>query len=258
MTLLFPSKTADAEYLPVKWCHHYRRSHPFWQPDHKPDSSKVLLYSYENHRWTVFCNDPVHNLRHSWRLPDIHPGYVILQILYLTCPECGMELYTGIHSLLVTDKNGKATIRHNGRCRKFRAHKSDNNLVKCYPQVVEWWDYEKNNLHKPEDYTLYSPQSAYFKCPDCGLETYRRITDVFWTTLDGIPSLFRCSYCNNTKVFVGYNDLQTLCPELAKEWSEKNERSPQTVRRDTAVRAWWKCPVCNGEYIYRSGSRSNP
>lgn len=57
---------------------------------------------------------------------------------YLTCPECGMELYTGIHSLLETDENGKVTIRHNGRCRKFKAHKSDNNLVKCYPQVVEW------------------------------------------------------------------------------------------------------------------------
>ena len=174
---------------------------------------------------------------------------------YLTCPECGMELYTGIHSLLETDENGKVTIRHNGRCRKFKAHKSDNNLVKCYPQVVEWWDYEKNNPHKPEDYTLYSPQSAYFKCPDCGLVIYRRIIDVFWTTLDGIPSLFRCSYCNNTKVFVGYNDLQTLCPELAKEWSEKNERSPQTVRRDTAVRALWKCPICNGEYYHAIGER---
>lgn len=44
---------------------------------------------------------------------------------HLICPDCGMNLCSGIRSLLHTDKNGDVIISHKGRCRKYRAMKSE-------------------------------------------------------------------------------------------------------------------------------------
>ena len=31
-----------------------------------------------------------------------------------------------------------------------------------------------------------------------------------------------CPYCSNKKVLAGYNDLATVSPKIASEWSKKN------------------------------------
>ena len=125
--------------------------------------------------------------------------------VHLKCPDCGIDLYTGIHSLVATDKNGKVYVRHEGRCRKFKAMDSENNLVKKYPEVIDWWDYEANDGERPEEYTLFSPKKAHFVCPKCGGKYYLRITDAFSLSDDGIPKLFKCSYCNNIRALSGFN-----------------------------------------------------
>ena len=33
-----------------------------------------------------------------------------------------------------------------------------------------------------------------------------------------------CPYCSHNKVLAGFNDLATLFPEVADEWSDKNEK----------------------------------
>ena len=52
-----------------------------------------------------------------------------------------------------------------------------------------------------------------------------------------------CPYCAGRKVFSGYNDLQTVNPELVKEWDyEKNiELTPLTVTSGSNTKVWWKC-----------------
>ena len=169
---------------------------------------------------------------------------------YLTCPDCGMELHTGVHSLVVADKDGRVRIRHEGRCQKYKSRQSENNVLKLYPKVTDWWDYEKNFPGRPEDFTIYTQRKAYFKCPDCGLETYQRLSDALSGDIEEGPALFRCKRCNGSKVFPGENDLRTLDPELAKEWSPNNDRKPEEVKRSSAVRFLWICPECNNEYKY--------
>lgn len=166
---------------------------------------------------------------------------------YLKCPDCGIELKTGIHSLLGTMDDGTVFIRHSGRCRKLKAQASDKNLIANYPETAEWWDYEKNT-DVPEDYTLFSQAYKHFKCPDCGAETFRRITDAFALTDDGSPRLFKCPYCNNRKVLPGYNSLKAH-PELMAEWSGNNEIDPDGVFPTSWQDALWVCPECKGEYM---------
>ena len=46
-----------------------------------------------------------------------------------------------------------------------------------------------------------------------------------------------------------YNDLETTHPWLIKEWSTiLNKQEMSSVRVNSTYTAWWKCPVCTGEY----------
>lgn len=53
---------------------------------------------------------------------------------------------------------------------------------------------------------------------------------------------FTCPYCAGQKVMIGYNDLATTNPELAKEWDyEKNDLTPKEITKSSRLNAWWKC-----------------
>ncbi len=167
---------------------------------------------------------------------------------HLTCPDCGMKLYTGINALIATDEDGKVHIRHEGKCRKFKAMESENNLVKKYPDVIQWWDYEANDGEKPEEYTVFSQKKAHLTCPDCGGKYHMRLTDAFSLLDDGTPNLFRCSYCNDIRALPGFNSLLALKPDVAAEWSPNNELNADEVLPNLYKRALWVCPTCHGEY----------
>ena len=137
-------------------------------------------------------------------------------------------------------------IRHKGLCRKFRAMRSKNNLLTNYPDVTKWWNYEKNAPNRPEDFTLYSPSSAYFKCPECGTETYRHITDAFSINSKGNPILFDCPYCSETKPIKGVNSLVDLYLELATQCISLVD--PSNVLPASSSRVEWKCPDCGGTW----------
>ena len=168
---------------------------------------------------------------------------------HFICPDCGMHLYAGIHSLLKSDENGELHIRHKGNCLKYRSIESDNNLVKQYPQIKEWWDYEENGKALPEKFTIYSGKRMHFICPTCGAKSYRRITDAFAIEANsGEPILFNCPYCRNKKALSGKNSLLDTDPELAKEWSNSNNLKASEVLPTSSSRAKWVCPTCHGEY----------
>ena len=57
-----------------------------------------------------------------------------------------------------------------------------------------------------------------------------------------------CPYCSKRELAVGYNDLATTHPLVIKEWSALNDRESCSVMCNSNYRAWWKCPVCKGEY----------
>lgn len=81
---------------------------------------------------------------------------------------------------------------------------------------------------------------------------------------------FTCPYCSNQRLLVGYNDLQTVNPELAAEWHPtENTKLPSEVQAGSSQKAFWlgkcghpwesviarrhtsksKCPVCLNRLI---------
>ena len=53
---------------------------------------------------------------------------------------------------------------------------------------------------------------------------------------------YGCPYCSGQKVLQGFNDLPSVCPDVAAEWHhEKNGFSPEEVGHGSKKSYWWKC-----------------
>jgi Zn finger protein HypA/HybF involved in hydrogenase expression len=50
-----------------------------------------------------------------------------------------------------------------------------------------------------------------------------------------------CPICANRKVLAGYNDLNTVNPFLAKEWSQRNQISSKQVTANSGKKVYWVC-----------------
>ena len=50
-----------------------------------------------------------------------------------------------------------------------------------------------------------------------------------------------CPYCEHRAVLKGYNDLQTLFPDIAKTWSPRNESCPSEVSPSSNKAVLWVC-----------------
>ena len=78
----------------------------------------------------------------------------------------------------------------------------------------------------------------------CGAEFERVINEMI---KDG-----SCPYCENKKVLVGYNDLKTTRPDIAKEWGIENYLlvigGLEGYKYNSTKRVYWKCPKCNTRY----------
>lgn len=119
-------------------------------------------------------------------------------------------------------------------CANQKLLKGYNDTARLFPEIKNWWDYDKNDL-KPDDYIgAHSNMKVFFKCPN-GHSWKTSISDFCGGT--------RCPICASRIIKEGFNDLATTNPELLKEWDyEKNgDVTPQTVSRGTHLKVWWKC-----------------
>lgn len=68
---------------------------------------------------------------------------------------------------------------------------------------------------------------------------------------------YGCPICSNKRVLAGYNDLQTLNPQLAGEWDyDKNELLPSQVTVSSSKHVFWKC-IKGHSWKARIGARNN-
>ena len=53
-----------------------------------------------------------------------------------------------------------------------------------------------------------------------------------------------CPYCAGKRVLAGFNDLATLCPEIAAQWdpSLNGALTPEMVMPGSHQKVWWRCP----------------
>ena len=120
-------------------------------------------------------------------------------------------------------------------CASQRVAQGQTDLQTINPIVATEWDYEKNDGLTPADFLPNSNKKVWWKCRE-GHPSYR--ATIASKNLGG-----GCPYCSGKKVLTGYNDLQTLNPELAKEWNDNlnGDLKPTNFTVHSGRKVWWKC-----------------
>ena len=152
--------------------------------------------------------------------------------------SCGHEWQTSVKA---RPKGEKCPI-----CSGARAVAGINDLSTLKPGLASEWS--KKNEIKPTEVTVGSHKKVIWKCR-LGHE---------WTASVKSRSIngSGCPYCSHNKVLVGFNDLATVVPKVADEWSEKNEKKPTEVTAFANRKAWWKCRDCDYEWNTLISTRS--
>lgn len=146
---------------------------------------------------------------------------------YWICPEG--------HSYLMSVSK-KASGRNCPVCSNRIVINGINDFATTRPELLKEWDYEKNNSLGlfPDKLAAGSGKKAWWIC-DKG-HSYQ--TSLYLRSAKQLG----CPYCSHQKLLKGFNDLETLNPELLKEWDyEKNMILPSEIMSHTIKKVWWKC-----------------
>ena len=109
------------------------------------------------------------------------------------------------------------------------------------PELAAEWHPTKNGNLKPENVMAGSDKKVWW-LGKCGHEWQAIIKD----RNKGSD----CPYCTNKQLLPGYNDLKTVCPELAREWhpTKNGELMPDNIVSGSSIKVWWKCSQCGNEW----------
>ena len=149
----------------------------------------------------------------------------------------------------------------------------ERSILSLNSELAKEWNYEKNGKLKPENFLANSGKKVWWKCSQ-GHE--------WQATIANRNSGNGCPYCSGNKVYKGYNDLETINPNLAKEWNYARNGNliPANVTANSNKRVWWKChkghewitpisyrnngggcPICSGKKVlegYNDLQTNNP
>ena len=93
-----------------------------------------------------------------------------------------------------------------------------NSLASIHPELVSEWS-EKNYPITPNDISYGSKKMFW----------WRGLCNHEWqASVKSRSNGEKCPFCAGRRVLVGFNDLATLYPNLASEWSNKNEIMPSS------------------------------
>ncbi|MBQ2877070.1 MAG: hypothetical protein IJE25_08670 [Clostridia bacterium] len=109
-----------------------------------------------------------------------------------------------------------------------------NDLETLNPSLAREWHSTYNGAVTPRDVMPGSNRKVWWQCRN-GHEWQNSVN----TRNRGNG----CPYCANQLVLMGYNDLQTLNPELARQWhpTKNGELTPRDVMPGSNKKAWWIC-----------------
>ena len=132
-------------------------------------------------------------------------------------------------------------------CSGARVIAGINDLATLEPLLVKQWS-EKNKI-KPTEVSIGSHKKVIWRC-EKGHEWEAAVKS---RTINKTG----CPYCSHNKVLAGFNDLATLLPDIAAEWSDRNYPTlPTQVTVFANRKAWWKCKDCGREWNTLISTRS--
>ena len=165
------------------------------------------------------------------------------------CQKCGNRWDAPVYSR--SSGHGCESCRKKEGAKKRReaiAKKTHNTIAERRPDLLAWWDYEKNEGVDPARVLCTSTLEYHWKCPVCGYP---------WSTAANIKVRSkRCPACSSHVVWKGHNDFKTLYPELALEWSDDNSVNPDDILPNSHYYANWKCRICGHPWPARVAERT--
>lgn len=119
-----------------------------------------------------------------------------------------------------------------------------NRYISENKELMQEWDWEANANLDPAKLTYGSNKKVWWKCPKCGGKWQATVYSRTGKDKTG------CPYCVGKKVLVGFNDLATTDPYLAKEWhpAKNGDLKPTDVTKGNHKKVWWKCSQCGHEW----------
>ncbi len=150
------------------------------------------------------------------------------------CRACGREWEASVSN---------RTIHSSGcpYCSGRRAIPGKTCLASQRPDLAKEWSPE--NDRGPGDVSVSSGYRAVWVCSEYGHEWAARVNNR--TRGSG------CPVCVGRKVLAGFNCLASQRPDLATEWSPKNDRDPSEVTVSSGYRAVWVCSEYGHEWSTR-------
>ncbi len=122
-------------------------------------------------------------------------------------------------------------------------------LSTANPELAKEWHPALNGNLKPESIYAHSKQRVWW-LGKCGHEWQATVSDRYCKKAD-------CPFCSGNRILVGYNDLQSVNPELASEWhpTKNGDNKPSQYTQASTYKAWW-LGKCGHEWIAQVASRS--
>ncbi len=117
-------------------------------------------------------------------------------------------------------------------CQGSRVLKGVNDLATTNPDFISSWS-NKNN-YKITEVSAGSDKKIIWEC-ELEHEWVARISSRV-----GVGT--GCPYCSGRYALQGFNDLATVNPDIAAQWSSKNKVKPTEVTGKSAVKVFWDCP----------------
>ena len=185
------------------YCKKYNKEYILSEWDTKKNGKLVASYSYGSHK------------KVWWK-----------------CNNCGNEWIATIKNRTSgTDCPKCANRKISSSLSKREFNES---LAAKYPELLKEWNFDKNNIN-PKKIAPFSEKKAWWVCSN-GHDYYKKIYER--TAKNG-----GCPYCSGHKVLSGFNDLQTLKSELAKEWhpTKNGDLLPSNFTQNSNKIVWWKC-----------------
>lgn len=162
------------------------------------------------------------------------------QVVWWKCPDCGHEWQSSINSMTRPGRSGCEKCSRSKQGITFTKHvvEQRGSLEETQPKLAREWHPQNNGTLTPRDITAGYNRKVWWLCSKCGYA---------W---EASPNNRKrgsgCPCCSGRVPKSGVNDLETLHPELMKEWDyEKNtELNPHFLLPGSGKKAWWRCVQC--------------
>lgn len=158
--------------------------------------------------------------------------------VFWVCYLCGHKWQTTIYHRA---QNGRSCPK----CHHGRWLKGKKSLLETHPELAKNWHPTKNNNLTPNLFTKSSRYKVFWKCSQCGKETYKSIKEY-----NG------CIECKQMQI-LRKRSLAITHPHLKEEWDyNKNIYLPEHFLAGNDSKVWWKCRKCSYEWQARINNRA--